>query len=125
MAADQRNMQLFTYVDNNGVSWNKRGKDDANCAAVDGHATFGTHPSWGRETTRHSVRKMLYVDPTTFRTKVCIMYTAAAAAAVAVGTDNLAVHVEGETATVNYLAAGLIPERQPKVKAARQLADHA
>jgi len=68
---------------------------------------------------------MLYVDGTTFRTKICPIYTQAAAAAIVVGTDTIAVHVEGEVATVAYLAAGLIPERQPKVKAARQLIDHA
>jgi hypothetical protein len=54
-----------------------------------------------------------------------IFYTAAAQAAVAIGTDNLAEHVEGETATVNYTAYKLVAEKAPGIGTARQLADHA
>jgi hypothetical protein len=125
VAADQKNFNLFTYVDDNGVSWNKRGEDGGPAGAVDGHAAFGNHPNWGRETRRHSTRKIIYVDPTTFRTVTAIFYTAAAWSAVALGTDTIAVHVPGETATVAYTATKRIPERQPAAKAARQDADHA
>ena len=125
MAADQRNFQLYTYVDDNGVSWNKRGELSAPRNAVDGNAAFGNHPNWGRETRRHSVRKIRYMDPTTFRTKEVIFYTAAAYAAVVIGTDVLAEHVEGNAATVNYTATKKIPERSPAAAGTRQLADHA
>jgi len=124
MAADQKNFQLYTYVDDNGVSWNKRGELDAARNAVDGNAAFGTHPNWGRETPRHSVRKILYLDSTTFRTKSVIFYTSTAYNTVALG-DIIAFHVEGETTTVNYAAVKKIPERQPRAAATRQLADHA
>lgn len=124
MAADQRNFQLFTYVDDNGVSWNKRGELDAARNTVDGNAAFGAHPDWGRETTRHKTRKIIYQDPTTFRTKTVLFYTAAAYAAVALG-DIIAFHVEGEVATVNYNAIKKVPERQPAAAGSRQLADHA
>jgi hypothetical protein len=125
MAADQKNFQLFTYVDDNGVSWNKRGELDAARNAVDGNAAFGAHPNWGRETSRHATRKIIYVDPTTFRSKRVVFYTAAAYNAVVVGTDTLAFHVEGETATVAYTASKKVPERQPAAIGTRQLADHA
>lgn len=124
MAADQKNFQLYTYVDDNGVSWNKRGELDAARNAVDGNAAFGNHPNWGRETSRHSVRKIIYQDATTFRTKKVIFYTAAAYAAVALG-DIIAFHVEGEVAAVNYNAIKKVPERQPAAAGTRQLADHA
>lgn len=124
MAADQKNFQLYTYVDDNGVSWNKRGELDAARNAVDGNAAFGTNPNWGAETRRHSVRKIIYQDPTTFRTKRVIFYTAAAYAAVALG-DIIAFHVEGEVAAVNYSAIKKVPERQPAAAGTRQLADHA
>jgi hypothetical protein len=124
MPADQPNFQLFTYVDDNGVSWNKRGESGGPAAAVDGHAVFGAHPNWGRETSRHATRKIIYQDPTTFRTVRTIMYTPTAYAAVALG-DIIAVHVQGETATVNYSAIKKVPERQPGAAASRQLADHA
>jgi len=124
MAADQPNFNLFTYVDDNAVSWNKRGETDTNRAAVDGNAAFGSHPNWGRETTRHSVRKIIYQDPTTFRTKRVIFYTAAAYAAVALG-DIIAFHIEGNAAAVNYNAIKKVAERLPQAAASRQLADHA
>lgn len=124
MAAEQKNFGLFTYVDNGGVSWNKRGELDAVRNAVDGSAAFGAHPYWV-ESNRHQVRRGLYQDPTTFRTKTIILYTAAAAAALTPGTSTLTFKVEGNTAGVVYTFAGLIPERQPKVKAAQTLADHA
>ena len=125
MAADQKNFNLFTYVDDASVSWNKRGEDGGPAAAVDGHAAFGSHPNWGRETRRHSVRKIIYRDPTTFRTVTAIFYTAAAWNAVALGTDTIAVHVPGETATVAYTAIKRVSERQPAAASARQDADHA
>lgn len=125
MAADQKNIGLFTYVDNNAVSWNKRGEAETVRQAVDGSAAFGAHPNWGRETTRHSVRKIIYQDPTTFRTKTVIFYTAAAWAAVVLGTDTISFPVEGEATAVVYTATKKIGERQPAVAAPRQLADHA
>lgn len=125
MAADQKNFGLFTYVDDTGQSWNKRGELDAARNAVDGSAAFGANPMWGAESPRHKVRKGLYVDGTTFRSKTIILYTAAAAAALTPGTSTLAFHVEGETGTVTYTYAGLIPEKQPKAQASRNLADHA
>lgn len=124
MPAAQKNFQLYTYVDNNGVSWNKRGEEDDLRSAVDGSSAFGTHPNWGRETRRHSTRKIVYQDATTFRTKTVIFYTAAAYAAVALG-DIIAFPVEAEVASVNYAAIRKIGERQPAQAGARQLADHA
>jgi hypothetical protein len=117
-------MNLFTYVDDSAVSWNKRGEDASPASAVDGHTAFGVHPNWGRDTPRHSVRRIVYQDPTTFRTKKPIFYTAAAFATVALG-DIIAVHIPGNVATVNYAAVKKIGEKQPSAAAARQLPDHA
>jgi glycine/D-amino acid oxidase-like deaminating enzyme len=125
MAADQKNFSRFTYVDNNGVSWNKRGELDTVRNAVDGSTASGGHVEWGAESRNHSVRKGVYTDSTTFRTKTIILYTAAAAAALTPGTSTLAFHVEGETGTVTYTYGGLIAERQPKSNPVRNLADHA
>jgi len=124
MAAEQKNFAQFTYVDDNGVSWNKRGELDAIRNAVDGSSAFGGNPAWGAESARHKVRKGVYQDATTFRTKTIILYTAAAAAALTPGTSTLAFKVEGNTGAVTYTYAGLIPEKQPKPVASRNLADH-
>jgi hypothetical protein len=123
MAATQLNRQWFTYVDDQGNSFNKLGEDGGPLSAVDGHAASGAHPVW-IDTKRHSTRKVEYQDPTTFRTVKGIVYTAAAYAAIAVG-DIVAVTVPGEVAAVNYTVSRKIPERQTIRTAAFQLADHA
>jgi hypothetical protein len=92
---------------------------------VDGSTAFGAHPAFGAETPRHRVRKAVYQDPTTFRTKTIIVYTAAAFAALTVGTSTLSFKVEGNTAAVVYTLAALIDEKRPSAAAARNLADHA
>lgn len=124
MAGDQRNFQLFTYVDDNGVSWNKRGEDNAALNAINGSAALGAHPVW-EDHPRMRARRIVFRDASTFRTKAVVFYTAAAFAAVVVGTTTLALHIEGNAATVNYVALKKIAEKQPSVGAARQLADHA
>lgn len=121
MARNQKNFQNFLYVDDNGVSWTKRGESGGDATAVDGHATGTAAPTW-IESKRMRVRKIVYQDPTTFRTVLPIFYTAAAFSAVALG-DILAVQVEGLATTVNYSATKKIGEKQPSRGPARQLAD--
>ncbi len=123
MAADQRNFQNFNYTDDNAVDWTKRGELDAVRNAVDGSSATTSAPTW-TESRRMQVRKVIYQDPTTFRSKTVIVYTPTAFAAIGLG-DILAFHVEGETGTVNYAAVKKIGEKQPARGGSRQLADHA
>jgi hypothetical protein len=125
MAADQINFTLFTYVDDNGVSWNKRGEVNAARQAVDGSAAPGAHPAWGRSTRRHRARSITYVDATTFRKVDVTFYTSGAFAAVVLGTDTIAVHVPGNTAAVDYKASKKNAERSASATAGPQLSDHA
>jgi len=111
MARNQKNFKYFTYVDDAGTSWNKRGEDGGAASAVDGHAAaVATQPVW-EETSRNKVRRIRYMDSTTGRTVVAIFYTAAAYAAVALG-DIVAVQVAGLATTVNYAAVQKLGERK-------------
>lgn len=111
MAADQRNYQVFTYVDDNGTTWNKRGLLDTAVNAIDGStAATADTPLW-TDAPSHSSRKAVFIDPTTQRTIRFTVYTSAAFAAITTSTT-LARHVEGETATVTYSLAEKIPEKQ-------------
>ena len=121
MARNQKNFDNFLYVDDNAVSWTKRGEDGGDGAAVDGHATGTGAPVW-IDSSRMKVRRIIYQDPTTFRTVSPIFYTSTAFSAVALG-DIVAVQVEGLATTVNYTAIKKVAERQPSRGAARQLAD--
>jgi hypothetical protein len=121
MARNQKNFDNFLYVDDNGVSWTKRGESGGDATAVDGHATGTGAPTW-IDSSRMKVRRIIYQDPTTFRTVNPIFYTAAAFAAVALGAT-LAVQVEGLATTVNYLAVKKQAEKQPSRGVSRKLAD--
>jgi hypothetical protein len=123
MARNQKNFNLFTYVDDNGLSWNMRGEDGGAGAGVDGHAVFvAGQPRWERQTKRMHARKAIYQDAVTFRTVDPIIYTPTAYNAIAKG-DVLAVLVAGLATTVNYTCIGKSPEKQPRDSASRQLAD--
>jgi hypothetical protein len=125
MAVEQKNFQTFTYVDDNGVSWNKRGEAEGVRNAVDGSSALGAHPNWSRSTRRHSPRKIIYQDGTTFRTKTVLFYTAAAYNAITIGTSTLTFVIEGSATGVVYTAIKKVAERQPSAAAARQLGEHA
>jgi hypothetical protein len=124
MAASQKNFTLYTYVDDNAVSWNMRGELDAVRNAVDGSSAAGGNPPF-IPSRRHAPRKIVYRDASTFRTKTCIFYTAAAFAAITLGTDSLSFPVEGEATAVLYTATKKIGEKNPAATAGGNLADHA
>jgi len=121
MARNQKNFENFLYVDDNAVDWTKRGEIGGDAAAVDGHAAGTGAPTW-IDSSRMRVRRIIYQDPTTFRTVSPIFYTPTAYNAVALG-DILAVQVEGLATTVNYSAVKKMPERQPSRGVSRKLAD--
>jgi hypothetical protein len=125
MAIEQENFSLYTYVDDNGVSWNKRGEKEAVRQAVDGSSAAGAHPGWGRTSTRHSPRTITYVDGTTFRTKRVVFYTAAAYAAITLGTSTLTFTIPGSATGVVYTADKKTAERSAKASAGPNLAEHA
>jgi hypothetical protein len=121
MARNQKNFDNFLYVDDNGVSWTKRGESGGSATAVDGHAAGTNAPTW-IDSSRMLARRIIYQDPVTFRTVDPLFFTAAAFAAVALGT-NVAVSVEGLATTVNYAAIKKLAEKQPARGASRKLAD--
>lgn len=123
MPRNQKNFGYQTYVDDDGTSWNKRGETGGAAAAVDGHAAaVASQPVW-EERPHNTVRKIIYMDPTTGRTVKPIFYTAAAYSAVALG-DIVAVQVAGLATTVNYTAIQKVPEKKRGAPVfTRQLAD--
>ncbi len=124
MAANQKNSNLFTYVDSNGTTWNKRGPIDTAINAIDGSAALTAGAPVWTDTKRRRCRKAVFVDPTTFRTVRFPVYTTAAFTAIT-GATTLSQNVPGETAAVTYNLSEKIEEKQPIAKASRNLADHA
>jgi len=121
MARNQKNFDNFLYTDDNAVDWTKRGESGGAATAVDGHATGTNAPVW-IDSARMRVRRVIYQDPTTYRTINPIVYTPTAYAAIDLG-DIVAVQVEGLATTVNYTAVKKQAERQPFRGVSRKLAD--
>jgi hypothetical protein len=124
MAVAQKNFGLQDYVDDFATSYSVRGEVGGAFAAVDGHAATYAFPAWGRQTRTRHVRTVDAQDATTFRTVRGIIYTPTAYAAIDIG-DAVTVMIPGSATGVTYNVIGKNPEKQPKVKAPRPLADHA
>lgn len=124
MAVEQKNFTLFNYVDNQGQAWTKRGELDPIRNAVDGSAVPTGAPQWGRTTRRHSPRAIIYRDAVTLRTKTVVFYTAAAEAAITLGTSTLTFEIEGSATGVVYTASKAVPERQPAKTRGGNLPEH-
>jgi len=122
LAQDSRNTNLFTYVDDNGTTWNARGELQTAVNALDGSAPLTSGAPVWLDTGRRRTRKAVFYDPATFRTKRVVVFTAAAFAAID-GTTTLAVPVPGSATSVTYSLAQKIAERQPVAKTSRNLPD--
>src|SRR5690242_1218246 len=99
--APQRNFGYFTYVSDDGTSYNI--KCDSDWAAIAGHGLAArangqpTYIKTGRKKPRH----VRYVDLTTGRSVQGPVGTAAAYAALAIGATH-DFSIPGETAAVTY-----------------------
>jgi hypothetical protein len=124
--AQQPNLNLFTYTDEGGKVWNKRGELDPAVNAIDGSTplTAGA-PLWPPLTRRMQPRRGLFQDPVTRRTSTIIVYTHAAGQALVATPPTLSRFIQGNTAAVPYTFVGLLPEKQPKIRTSINLADHA
>jgi hypothetical protein len=121
--AQQRNFKWYRYTDNKGRTWAIRADAEQGDNATFGLAAFDSaDPPFGPQSRRHAPRRAVYQDNTTFRTRVVVVGTAAAEAALPL---TLNVSIPGDGATVTYNFAGNLPEKLQTAKASRNLADHA
>ena len=119
----QKNFKNFLYIDDNAVHWTKRGEDEGVRAAIDGNAAAAGDPMWF-DRPRMRARHVLLQDPTTFRTKRVIIYTAAAFAAITIG-QVVDFQIEGDATSVAYDVVAKIGEKQGRRITGQQLGDHA
>lgn len=113
MAQESPNRKWWTYTDTHGTTWNKMGKIDAACNAIDGSsaATAGLK-NFPAKSRRYQARQAVFIDPATGRSASCIMYTAAAASALS-PTATLAVWVPGLATQVTYTLDHITPDKTP------------
>jgi hypothetical protein len=124
MPLPQRNFDYFTYVSDDGTSYNLRCDSDwAAISAFGLAARANGQPRYiasGQQKTRH----VKYVDLTTGRSRTGPIGTAAAYAALSIGATQ-AFAVPGQVATVTYTLAAKVGEKVPGSVAQTHLPDHA
>lgn len=120
---DQRNLQWYRYTSDRGVNYSIMADKQWGDGASSGLTAFNTADAvFGPQTTQHRTRKLVYQDPSTLRTVVHPVGTAAAFAA-APATIN--VTIVGSATPVTYGLARLIAEKVRIPKTGAHLADHA
>src|SRR5689334_15868160 len=122
--AVQRNWNYFTYVSDNGNNYAVRADQDWGNNVLFGGAAAGGNQAYGAQTTRRSPRRAIFRDPTTFRTVSGPVFTAAAYAALVVGTTTYDVALPGNAGTTAYTLVKKTPERIPSTVVGRQDPDH-
>lgn len=124
MPATQRNFNYYTYVSDDGTTYNVRASVE--WAAVGAHGLAARTDGAPRLIASKSQkpRQFTYRDATTFRTISGPVGTAAAYGAAALG-DDLVVFVPGLAAGVTYDLVKKSPERVPTSIVGRQDPDHA
>src|SRR5712691_9654507 len=102
MPADQRNFNYSLYASDDGTNYCLKA-DQAwiSDSGVSGAAACAGARAFGAASKRRSPRKLIFRDPTTFRTVTEPAFTTTAFNAATVGSTVYAVHVPGETATVD------------------------
>lgn len=124
MPLPQRNFDYFTYVSDDGTSYNLRCASE--WAAIAGHGLAARANGQPRliASAQQRPRMVRYVDLTTGRSVQGPVGTAAAYAALNIG-DVQAFPVPGQAATVNYTLASKRGEKVPTSVAQTHLPDHA
>lgn len=124
MAELEPNFSFSTYVDDGGVSWNKRYESGGPGDAVSGHAAaVSSQPLWEDRGKKQYARHVIYQNAANGRTRRVVVFTPTAYAAIALGSV-LAFNVRNLATTVNYTAIRKVAERKMGIPAfSHQLAE--
>jgi len=125
MPAVQRNWDYYQYVSDDGTTYALR--TSMEWAAEAGfalNALTGGEPRLIPSKTQQP-RRAIYRDPTTFRTASGPVGTAAAYAALVIGSDTIDVSVPGLATSVTYTLVKKVAEKIPSTVSGRHDLDHA
>lgn len=122
MTASQLNKIWFTYVTNSGVSMSIMADEVWGNSTASGLTAFNAaNPPFGPQNRAHHVRKIVYIDPATFRKRVLPVGTTAAVAAL---PPTLQVFIPGEVTAVTYNIGPNITEKMRRAAPSHNLIDH-
>jgi hypothetical protein len=107
--ANEPNKQWYRYVSDKGSNFAVLADQDMGNNAAFGLTTFNAaDPAFGPQTTGHHLRKAVYIDPATFRTKTIVVGTTTALAAV---PATVSVSLPGSATAETYNLKRIINEK--------------
>lgn len=115
-----RNFNYFSYVSDDGNTYNMRGDQLWGNAAASGGTAAGAHPAYGRQSRRRHPRKVTFRDALSFRTFTATVYTAAAYAALSIGSSTSTRFLPGAATGVVFTLVAKQPEKIPTSVVGRQ-----
>lgn len=124
MPAVQPNWNYYTYVSDDGTTYNMRAREEWVAAGGTGLTTRTVGAPRYIASRSQSPRKFIYRDATTFRTFSGPVGTAAAYASATLGST-VSVAVQGESTLATYTLVKKVNERVPTSIVGRQDPDHA
>lgn len=120
--ATQANKQWFRYVTNSGVNMAIMADQDWGLNAASGLAAFNSaDPPFGPQSRAHHVRKIVYIDPVTFRKRVLPVGTTTAVAGL---PATLTVALPGSATSATYNIGPNIAEKLRRPAPSHNLTDH-
>lgn len=120
--ATQANKQWFRYVTNSGVNMAIMADQDWGLNAASGLTTFNSaDPPFGPQSRAHHVRKIVYIDPVTFRKRVLPVGTTTAVAGL---PATLTVALPGSATSATYNIGPNIAEKLRRPAPSHNLQDH-
>lgn len=124
MPATQRNWNYYTYVSDDGTTYNIRAAVEWAAVAAHGLAARTNGAPRYIASKQQQPRRVIYRDSTTGRSTQGPIGTSAAYTAIALG-DTEDFMVPGLATAVSYAAVKKVAERVPVTIVGPQLADHA
>jgi hypothetical protein len=115
-----RNFNYFSYLSDDGNTYNMRGDQLWGNGAPSGGTAAGAHPAYGRQSRRRHPRKVTFRDPGSFRTFTAAVYTPTAYAALSIGSTTTSRFLPGSATAIVYTCVAKTPEKVPTSVVGRQ-----
>lgn len=120
VTTSERLFNYFTYTSDDGSTYNLRADQAWGQLAASGGTAASAPRAYGRASRRRAPRKATYRDASSFRTFTGPVFTAAAYAALVIGTSTVSRQLKGASTPVTYTLIKKTPEKIPTTVVGRQ-----
>jgi hypothetical protein len=120
VTTSERLFNYFNYTSDDGSVYNMRADQAWGQLAASGGTAASAPRAYGRASRRRAPRKAVFRDANSFRTFTGTVFTAAAYAALVIGTTTITRQLKGASTLVNFVCIKKVPEKIPTTVVGRQ-----